>query len=84
MLRLVGSKRCPFCYRQNIYISHPKHWWESFAILILLQPVRCHDCMHRFLRPLFASPPSKPAVRKVESKELTRKGTTARDSRRAA
>jgi len=27
--------------------------------LALLQPVRCHDCMHRFFRPIFASPPSK-------------------------
>jgi hypothetical protein len=55
----IGSERCPFCYRQDIYISTPKDLWEELAILALLQPVRCHDCMHRFFRPIFASPPSK-------------------------
>jgi hypothetical protein len=80
----VGLERCPFCYKQNIYISAPKHLWEELAILVLLQPVRCHDCMRRFLRPLFASPPAKSVVRSVESKEAMRKETTAPDRRRAA
>jgi len=75
MPRLIGSKRCPFCYRQDIYVSHPKHLWEAFAIFVLLQPVRCHDCMLRFLRPLFASPPAKSVVRRVESKEPVQKRT---------
>lgn len=53
----VGFDHCPYCRRTNIYISHPKSFWEEIAILLLLQPVRCHDCMRRFLRPLFASTP---------------------------
>ena len=67
----VGWERCPFCSRQDIYISAPRHLWEEIAILVLLQPVRCHDCMRRFLRPLFASPVAKLVVRRSESKELT-------------
>ena len=82
MLR-IGSKRCPFCYRQDIYISSPKHLWEEVAILLLLQPVRCQDCMRRFLRPLFASPSSKLVVRRVESKEVMN-GTNATVKGRAA
>ena len=65
----VGLERCPFCNKQNIYISTPKHLWEELAILVLLQPVRCHDCMRRFFRPLFASPRPKLPVRRVAAKE---------------
>ena len=56
MLR-VGLTQCPYCRRADIYISHPKDFWEEIAILLLLRPVRCHDCMRRFLRPLFVSTP---------------------------
>jgi hypothetical protein len=48
---------CPYCHRANIYISRPKSLGEEIVILLLLQPVRCHDCMHRFLRPLFVDTP---------------------------
>ncbi len=53
MLR-IGREECPYCYRSSeIYISEPKSIWEELAILLLLRPVRCHDCMCRFLRPVF-------------------------------
>jgi hypothetical protein len=52
----IGWKRCPFCSREDLYISHPKSLWEEVGIAVLLQPVRCHDCMRRFFRPLFTSP----------------------------
>ena len=80
----VGWERCPFCSRQDIYISAPKHLWEEVAILVLLQPVRCYDCMRRFFRPLFASPPPKMPLRTVASKEPAQKEATARDKGRAA
>jgi len=80
----VGWERCPFCSRQDIYISALRHLWEEVAILVLLQPVRCHDCMRRFLRPLFAAPVAKLAVRRSESKELTHQRPAATDKRRAA
>ncbi len=80
----IGWKRCPFCYRHDIYISHPKHLWEEVAILVLLQPVRCHDCMRRFIRPLFASPPPKMVVRRVATRELKQKEASDTDKRHAA
>jgi len=80
----VGWELCPFCYRQEIYNSSPKHLWEKAAILVLLQPVRCHDCMRRFLRPLFASPAPKIPVGRAASKETTHKTQSAIDRGRAA
>ena len=80
----VGWERCPFCYRRDIYISTPKHLWEEAAILVLLQPVRCHDCMRRFFRPLFASPSPKMPVGRVASKEPTPREAAAIDKGRAA
>jgi len=52
----VGRMGCPFCHREDIYISRPKHFWEELAILLLLQPVRCGNCTRRFFRPVLASP----------------------------
>jgi len=83
MLR-VGWKSCPFCYREDLYISRPKRLAEEIAILMLLQPVRCHDCLRRFFRPLFASPPPKMVARRVASKELTQKEAAATHDRHAA
>jgi len=83
MLR-VGWKCCPFCNREDVYISRPKCLSEEIAILALLQPVRCHDCMRRFFRPLFASPPPNMVARRVASKELTQKEGPATQNRRAA
>ena len=83
MLR-VGWNCCPFCNREDIYISRPKRLSEEIAILVLLQPVRCHDCMRRFLRPLFASPPPRIVARGVTSKELTQKDAPAIHNKRAA
>lgn len=83
MLR-VGWNRCPFCNREDLYISRPKRLSEEIAILVLLQPVRCHDCMRRFFRPLFASPPSKVPPRSVASKEPAQKEASVMDPGRAA
>jgi len=72
MLR-VGWGCCPFCRRQDIYVSAPKYFWEELAILLLLQSVRCHDCMRRFFRPLLAAPPPKVRLRKITSVEAAQK-----------
>lgn len=79
----VGWERCPFCFRQDIYISAPKHLWEEVAIFVLLQPVRCHVCMRRFFRPLFASPPPKKLPRRVASREPAQEASVM-DKGRAA
>ena len=80
----VGWERCPFCSRQDIHTSAPKHWWEEVAVLALLQPVRCHDCMRRFFRPLFTSPPPKMPLRRVVSNEPAPKEVAVIEKVRAA
>ena len=58
----IGFEDCPYCHRGDIYISRPRSLGEEIVILLLLQPVRCHDCMRRFLRPLFVPTPLPPAT----------------------
>jgi hypothetical protein len=59
----IGYKGCPYCHRYDICISHPKSLLEEVAMLLLLRPVRCRDCMRRFCRPLFvATPPAPEAI----------------------
>ena len=64
MLR-IGWHRCPYCKRPDIYVSTPKRLWEELAVLLLLQTVRCHDCMHRFFRPLWLATPLVPPRKMV-------------------
>ena len=77
--------RCPYCHRGDIYISTPKHFGEELAVLLLLQPVRCHDCMRRFFRPLFAAPPPKLLVRSISLKNPIQGASAVKnDKERAA
>ena len=83
MLR-IALESCPYCHRSNVYVSSPKSLWEEAAVLLLLRPVRCHHCMHRFYRPLFVPTPIAPA-RTTASKKLTQQtGTTEKDKQRSA
>jgi hypothetical protein len=84
MLKL-SWERCPFCQRQDIYTSTPKHLWEEISVLLLLQPVRCHYCMRRFMRPIFASPPPKvPLRRTVSQKKIQTQGADETNKKAAA
>jgi hypothetical protein len=56
----IGFKGCPYCHRYDICSSHPKSLLEEVAMLLLLRPVRCRDCMRRFCRPLFVATPLAP------------------------
>ena len=81
----IGWKRCPFCCREDIYISHPKSFLEEVVIVVLLQPVRCHDCMRRFLRLLFTSPPPKMLVERQRMAGVNTESSVAvADKKRAA
>ena len=50
----IGRSVCPYCCgSSHIYVSRFKSLWEVAASLLLLRPVRCHDCLSRFYRPVF-------------------------------
>jgi hypothetical protein len=78
MLR-IGGKTCPYCGRAEVYISYPKRVWEELAILLLLRPVRCHDCMRRFYRPLFMSTPMTATKKPSEPKRSTGERSISKD-----
>ena len=86
MLR-IGAESCPYCHQNDIYVSNPKTLSEELAVLLLLRPVRCHDCMHRFYRPLFVSTPVCPtrSTLSTPSKKPTQQTDSAtRDNQRSA
>lgn len=83
MLR-IGRSDCPHCHRSSeIYISQPRSIWEEVVILLLLRPVRCRDCMHRFLRPLFVPTPIAPTTT-TEGKAAPHSDTPEKVNRRSA
>lgn len=83
MLR-IGWEKCPYCRRPDAYISSPKSLWEEVAVLLLLRPVRCHDCMHRFYRPLFVPTPIPSARSGASKKPAQQTDTTEKDKQRSA
>jgi hypothetical protein len=78
VLRISGT-HCPYCRSSSrIYASAPKSIWEELAVFVLLRPVRCHDCMRRFLRPLFVS--SLVSARLVDRKTVQREESEESES----
>jgi hypothetical protein len=61
MLR-IGFRHCPHCRRHDVRSSRPKSLWEDLIFMVLLRPVRCHDCMRRFYLPVFVSTADVPMV----------------------
>jgi hypothetical protein len=61
MLR-IGFRHCPHCRRHDVRSSRPKSLWEDLIFMVLLRPVRCHDCMRRFYLPVFISTADVPVV----------------------
>jgi len=51
------SRRCPRCRRdENLYISRPRTKKEKYLwLMIMMRPVRCGDCGHRYHRCIFAN-----------------------------
>lgn len=84
MLR-IGFDRCPYCHRADVYTSRPQGLWEELAVLLLLRPVRCHDCMHRSYRPIFkpSTGPLTP-IKSVNAKRPPHQATEDKNTRRSA
>jgi len=80
----IAWESCPYCHRSDVYVSSPRSLWEEIAVLLLLRPVRCHDCMHRFYRPLFVPTPIVPARSAASKKPTQQTDTTEKDKQRSA
>ena len=71
MLR-IGCKCCPYCRRSSrIHVSRYKTLWEVAAIVLLIRPVRCHDCLLRFYQPVFIKVPPRLVGRSTSVGEET-------------
>jgi hypothetical protein len=80
----IGRKCCPYCQgSSHIYVSRSKGLWEVAAIVLLLRPVRCHDCFLRFYRPVFLKAPPAP-VASITEKQSEELEDSDRDDRRSA
>jgi len=64
------SKRCPRCRRdENLYISRPRSAKERFLWLtVLMRPVRCGDCGHRYHRSIFVKAKPRPSAKPLTQK----------------
>lgn len=66
----IGFKCCPYCRRSShIHISRFKTLWEVAALVLLLRPVRCHDCLLRFYQPAFIKISPRSASRSATARE---------------
>jgi hypothetical protein len=72
----IGLADCPYCHRSDVCISRPKSLLEEVAILALLRPVRCRDCIRRFYRPLFVATPLRPCAVVEVKKPVQQAGTS--------
>jgi hypothetical protein len=82
-MRRIGLKNCPYCGSSKVYISTPKTLGEKLPALFLLQLVRCHACMRRHLRPLFAPAAKHPEGHTVPAKPAEAVSSKKREKRSA-
>jgi hypothetical protein len=83
MLR-IGRECCPYCRGSYVHVSDPESLWEELAVLLLLRPVRCDGCMHRFYRPLSIPTPIAPAGRAESIKPTQQADAAEQDEPRSA
>ena len=56
-------RTCPKCKSMDIHRSH-RRGLESLLVLVLMRPLRCHACNHRFLGMLFGTSLAPPAKKR--------------------
>ncbi len=47
--------KCPRCWAEKAYIRQVKGWKGVFLALLLLEPMKCHHCYHKFVVPWFST-----------------------------
>ena len=49
----IGFGRCPNCDSDEIRRARVRYLTDVFALLVLLRPVRCYECMRRHFAPFW-------------------------------
>jgi len=65
----MSPMKCPYCWAEKAYIRKAKGWKDALLYCLLLRPMKCHHCYHKFTAPWFATfgkqvkrPPVRPHV----------------------
>jgi len=45
--------KCPVCWSNKAYYRQPRGWTDRLPSLLLLVPLKCHHCFHKFHVPWF-------------------------------
>jgi hypothetical protein len=45
--------KCPVCWSNKAYYRQPRGWIDRLPRLLLLVPLKCHHCFHKFHVPWF-------------------------------
>jgi hypothetical protein len=40
--------KCPACWAEKAYVHHAKGWKRVLLACLLLVPMKCHHCYHKF------------------------------------
>ncbi len=41
--------KCPMCWAEKAYLNQAKGWRKKVLPLLLLRPMKCNHCFHKFL-----------------------------------
>ena len=47
--------KCPRCWAEKAYARKIRSKWEWLQLCLLLRPMICHHCYHKFVVPWFAT-----------------------------
>ncbi|MBN2477535.1 MAG: hypothetical protein JXB62_23210 [Pirellulales bacterium] len=70
--------KCPRCWAEKVHVRPIKPWKSTLLACVLLRPLKCHHCYHKFVGFWFLLPrkKSRPPVLRV----LTSSRTSGSDS----
>ncbi len=40
--------KCPMCWAEKAYLYQPKGWRKRALALLLMRPMKCNHCFHKF------------------------------------
>ena len=59
--------KCPYCWAEKAYVRKAKGWKDALLYCLLLRPMRCHHCYHRFVVPWFSTLGKQTKTRPIET-----------------
>ena len=72
--------KCPRCWANKVCVREVSKWKKILTACLLLRPMKCHHCYHKFYVPLFLAIGKRvgPPGRKARPSRLTGRSYAAR------